>query len=222
MQANIMLQFPRGDSTLTEQTVRAANAYIATHQPPADLLVRWAGLHYVNLHFQETMFWEMLASFGGSFVIVFVMMVILFRSVLWGSLCMLPLTLTIGAIYGVTGLVGKDYDMPVAVLSAISLGIAVDFAIHFLERARQLQRETGSWEAALPHVFGEPALAITRNVLIVALGFLPLMVAQLVPYKTTAVLLFGILAFSGVMTLVGLPAVLTVCQRWLFGTTRAR
>lgn len=74
----------------------------------------------------------------------------------------------------------------------------------------------------MPHVFGEPALAITRNVLIVALGFLPLMVAQLVPYKTTAVLLFGILAFSGVMTLVGLPAVLTVCQRWLFGTTRAR
>jgi len=222
MQANIMLQFPRGDSTLTEQTVHVANTYIAAHQPPVDLMVRWAGLHYVNLHFQETMFWEMLASFGGSFGIVFVMMVILFRSVRWAALCMLPLTLTIGAIYGVTGLVGKDYDMPVAVLSAISLGIAVDFAIHFLERARQLQRETGSWEAALPHVFGEPALAITRNVLIVALGFLPLMVAQLVPYKTTAVLLFGILAFSGVMTLVGLPAVLTVCQRWLFGTTRAR
>lgn len=61
-----------------------------------------------------------------------------------------PLTLTIGAIYGVTGLVGKDYDMPVAVLSAISLGIAVDFAIHFLERARQLQRETGSWERPCP------------------------------------------------------------------------
>jgi len=217
MQADIVLQFPRGDSSLTEQAVRAADAYIAAHRPPVDLTVRWAGLHYVNLYFQETMFREMLGSFAGSFAIVFAMMVILFRSVRWAALCMLPLTLTIGAIYGVTGLVGKDYDMPVAVLSAISLGIAVDFAIHFLERARQLQRETGSWEAALPHVFGEPALAITRNVLIVALGFLPLMVAQLVPYKTTAVLLFGILAFSGVMTLVGLPAMLTVCRRRMFG-----
>lgn len=222
MQASIMLQFPRGDSTLTEQTVRAADAYMAAHRPPADLTVRWAGLHYVNLYFQETMFWEMLGSFGGSFAIVFVMMVVLFRSVRWGALCMLPLTLTIGAIYGLTGLVGKDYDMPVAVLSAISLGIAVDFAIHFLERGRHLAREAGSWEAALPHVFGEPALAITRNVLIVALGFLPLMVAQLIPYKTTAVLLFGILAVSGVMTLVALPAVLTLGQRWFFGGRQGR
>ncbi|NCC77239.1 MAG: RND transporter, partial [Clostridia bacterium] len=222
LQANIMLQFSRGDSSLTEQTVRAADAYVAAHKPPTDLTVRWAGLHYVNLHFQETMFWEMLGSFGGSFLIVFVMMTVLFRSVRWAALCMLPLTLTIGAIYGLTGLVGKDYDMPVAVLSAISLGIAVDFAIHFLERSRQLTREFGSWEAALPHVFGEPALAITRNVLVVALGFLPLMVAQLIPYKTTAVLLFGILAVSGVMTLVALPAVLTLGQRWFFRGKQGR
>jgi predicted RND superfamily exporter protein len=222
MQANIMLQFPRGDSSLTEQTVRAADAYMAAHKPPTDLTVRWAGLHYVNLHFQETMFWEMLGSFGGSFLIVFVMMTVLFRSVRWAALCMLPLTLTIGAIYGLTGLVGKDYDMPVAVLSAISLGIAVDFAIHFLERSRELTREFGSWEAALPHVFGEPGLAITRNVLVVALGFLPLMVAQLMPYKTTAVLLFGILAVSGLMTLVALPAVLTLGQRWFFRGRQGR
>jgi len=46
---------------------------------------------------------------------------------------MIPLTVTITLIYGIIGLVGKDYDMPVAVLSSLTLGLSVDFAIHFLQ-----------------------------------------------------------------------------------------
>ncbi len=88
----------------------------------------------------------MLQSFLGSFLVVFLLMIVLFRSVLWGLLSMIPLTVTIGLIYGLIGLGGKDYDMPVAVLSALTLGLAVDFAIHFLARARALMREHGSWQ----------------------------------------------------------------------------
>ena len=48
--------------------------------------------------------------------------------------------------------------MPVAVLSALSLGMAVDFAIHFLERARTSYAETGSWQKSAGEMFGEFAL----------------------------------------------------------------
>ncbi len=215
--AAIRMQFKQGDSTQTDKAVRSVDTYLKANPPPVGLSHRWAGLHYVNLVFQEIMFRQMLGSFVGSFIIVFVMMAVLFRSLLWATACMLPLSFTIAAIYGITGIVGKDYDMPVAVMSAITLGIAVDFAIHFLERSRRLYRETGSWKAAVPLVFGEPALAISRNVLVVALGFLPLMVAHLVPYKITAVLLFGILSTSGLVTLLFLPALLTVAEKRFFG-----
>jgi hypothetical protein len=107
-------------------------------------------------------------------------------------------------------------------MSAISLGIAIDFAIHFLERSRQRYRQTGSWAQTAPWMFNEPALAIGRNAVVLALGFLPLMVAQLTPYKTTAILLFGILSFSGLMTLVLLPALLTLGERWFFKEGRPR
>ncbi len=206
--ANIWMQFKTGDSTQTEKAVHAVNAYMAEHKPPVELHVNWSGLHYVNLVFQDKMFDEMLGSFGVSFVIVFCMIAILFRSFVWAIACVVPLSLTIAAIYGMTGLVGKDYDMPVGVVSVVALGIAVDFAIHFMERGRKMVRQTGSWRRALSGVFGEPALAIIRNVLIVAFGFLPLFVADLVPYKTTSIMLFSILTFSGVMTLLCLPALL--------------
>lgn len=218
MSATVWTRFKRGDSTVTARAVEAVNRYLKENPPPEELSCRWAGLHYVNLVFQDIMFREMLGSFIGSFVIVFLMMVVLFRSVLWAGACMIPLTVTIAAIYGVTGIIGKDYDMPVAVMSAISLGIAVDFAVHFLERSRRAFREKGSWKAAAPAMFGEPALAISRNVLVVALGFLPLMVAHLIPYKVTAVMLFGILSVSGLVTLLFLPALLTVAERWFFRT----
>jgi predicted RND superfamily exporter protein len=139
----------------------------------------------------------MLQSFLGSFLIVFIMMAILFRSLLWGIICMIPLSVTILMIYGAAGLVGKDYDMPVAVLSALTLGMAVDFAIHFLERTRAVHAEIGSWAAAAPVMFAEPARAITRNVVVIAVGFLPLLLAPLVPYKTVGVLMARSWPFPG-------------------------
>jgi hypothetical protein len=65
-------------------------------------------------------------------------------------------------------------------------------------------------------MFGEPARAITRNVLVIAIGFLPLLAAPLIPYKTVGVLLCAIMALSGSVTLIVLTAVATVLQKPLF------
>jgi len=129
---------------------------------------------------------------------------------------MIPLTITIAVIYGIIGLTGKDYDMPVAVLSALTLGMAVDFAIHFLERARASFAETGSWQSSTSIMFGEPARAISRNVVVIAIGFLPLLAAPLVPYKTVGIFLCAIMALSGVITLMALPSIITIAEKILF------
>ncbi len=160
----------------------------------------------------------MLQSFLGSFLVVFIMMALLFRSIWWGVVCMVPLTITIAMIYGIIGLAGKDYDMPVAVLSSLTLGMAVDFAIHFLERSRSSYRKYGSWSNAAGDMFGEPARAITRNVLVIAIGFLPLLAAPLMPYKTVGIFLCAIMGLSGAVTLLVLPSLLKVAERYLFRT----
>jgi predicted RND superfamily exporter protein len=188
--------------------------------PPVRLKYDWAGLTYINTVWQEKMVWGMLQSFMGSFIIVFIMMAILFRSPLWGIVCMVPLLITIIIIYGIIGLIGKDYDMPVAVLSALTLGMAVDFAIHFLERARMSYSVTCSWKKSVAEMFGEPARAITRNVLVIAIGFLPLLAAPLIPYKTVGIFLCAIMALSGAVTLLALPAIIKLAEKLLFKPMR--
>jgi hypothetical protein len=144
------------------------------------------------------------------------MTAILFRSALWGLLAMIPLTVTIGFIYGAVGIVGKDYDMPVAVLSSLSLGLAVDFAIHFLSRSKNIYPEHGSWRKSSEAIFGEPARAIARNIMVIAFGFLPLLAATLVPYKTVGIFLASIMIVSGIGTLIILPSLVKVLERRLF------
>ena len=129
---------------------------------------------------------------------------------------MIPLSLTIALIYGIIGLVGKDYDMPVAVLSSLSLGLAIDYAIHFLARSRDLYKIHGNWNDTLSAMFGEPARAITRNIIVIGVGFMPLLLAPLVPYQTVGLLISSILVTAGATTLILLPALMTLLKGKLF------
>ncbi len=213
---SIWIQQKSGDNRDMKVIVGAVKDYLAHMPPPAGIEAHWFGLTYINVVWQERMVYGMLISFLGSFAAVCFMMIILFRSALWGFLSMIPLTITIGFIYGVIGIIGKDYDMPTAVLSALSLGMAVDYAIHFISRSREMHEKYGSWEAASGPMFGEPARAITRNVIVIGVGFLPLLAAPLMPYKTVGVFIAAILLAAGVATLFLLPALITVLEKRLF------
>lgn len=219
---SLWVQLTSGDNLDMEKVVVAVDQFIEENPPPVSLQHRWFGLTYINVIWQEKMVTGMLYAFIGSFVIVFLMMVSLFRSLLWGLLAMVPLTVTIGLIYGVIGLIGKDYDMPVAVLSSLSLGLSVDYAIHFLVRSRSLQKKHGSWTKARSAVFGEPTRAIVRNAIVVGLGFLPLLAAPLVPYQTVGVFIAAILFTAGVATIFILPALIRIMEPWLFPAKQLR
>ncbi len=214
--SSMWVQLKSGDNNKMQKVVDAVEDFTRENPPPLSLKAEWFGLTYINVIWQDKMVSGMLQSFAGSFLVVFLLMTILFRSAFWGLLSMIPLTLTIALIYGAVGISGKDYDMPVAVLSSLTLGLAVDFAIHFLARSRSMYPEYNSWKKAIPFVFGEPARAITRNIIVIAAGFLPLLLAPLVPYKTVGILLAVILLVSGVSTLMLLPALMRFLEKRLF------
>ena len=210
------LQLTSGDNQHVTKVVNAVDNYIQDNPLPANIEIDWAGKAYLNVVWQEAMVEGMLDSLISAFVVVFIMMVLLFRSVVFGVLAMLPLSLTIAFIYGLIGWVGKDYDMPIAVLSSLTLGLSVDFAIHFIERTRATFKQTGNWKDTLVVMFDEPARAISRNAIVIAIGFTPLLFAPLVPYITVGVFLASIMAISAIVTLIMLPAVMTAFSRLIF------
>jgi len=216
----IWLQLKSGDNQDMSRVIAALDGYLADNPMPDGIEVRWAGKTYINVVWQDAMVKGMLYSLAGAFVVVFVMMALLFRSVRLGLLAMVPLSVTIVGVYGVIGWIGKDYDMPIAVLSSLTLGLSVDFAIHFIERCRALLGDTGDFPAAIRRLFEEPARAIARNAIVIAIGFTPLFFAPLVPYITVGAFMAAIMALSAVTTLVLLPALLAWAGPYLFPSAR--
>jgi hypothetical protein len=128
---------------------------------------------------------------------------------------MLPLTLTIMAIYAFIGYIGKPYDMPVAVLSSLTLGLSIDFAIHFIQRLRMIHKRTNDFKASFNQIFEGAGRAISRNVMVIAIGFVPMMFSSLVPYITVGSFFLAIMVVSGLVTMLLLPALVRTFNKTL-------
>jgi len=224
--SQMWVHFKSGDNQKMIYAEKMLNEYIKAHPAPViknnngediKLLVRWSGLMHINKVWQEEMVHGMGESLLGSFIIVFLMMIVLFRSISWATIAMLPLTITITLIYGSIGFVGKFYDMPIAVLSSLTLGLSIDFAIHFIEHARSYNSTLKDFAKTLDKLFKGTAQAIWRNVLVIAIGFIPLFFANLQPYFTVGMFFFLIMIVSGSTTLLLLPALLKIFHRYLPG-----
>jgi hypothetical protein len=205
--ANLWVQMRNGDNLAVTEVVERADRFMETHPAPVGIQVHWAGLPYINIEWQHQMVTGMRSSLISSYFVVFIMMIILFRSFRWGLVSMLPLTLTIMAIYAFIGYIGKPYDMPVAVLSSLTLGLSIDFAIHFIQRLRVLHKRTGDFKESFHDIFEGTGRAISRNVLVIAIGFVPMMFSTLVPYITVGSFFLAIMVVSGLVTMLLLPAI---------------
>jgi predicted RND superfamily exporter protein len=217
--ANIWVQLKSGDNRDMTYVVNSVEDFITKTPLPPGIEVQWSGLPYLNITWQNLMVVGMLKATVGSWWVIFIILIILFRSFWWGVVAMLPLGFSVLFIYGLIGFGGKEYDMPIAVCSTLALGLGVDFAIHFVQRFRERFRQDNDLQRTMDWTMGgEPALAIFRNAVVVGIGFLPLVFATLRPYVTVG-LFFGSLAFfAGVITIVFLPALIGNFRRLLLKT----
>jgi hypothetical protein len=204
--ANVWLRLRGGDNRATEEVVDRAEQILARSGLPEEVSAEWAGQAFVNLTWQQQMVSGMTKSFLLALGTLLLVLMTLFRSVRWGLAAVLPVLGTVLALYGGLGWLKVDFDMPMAVLSSLALGIGVDFAIHFVSRYRSLLARLKVRRDAVAAFMEEPGRALTRNALIIAGGFLPLLLADLVPYVLVGVLLTVVMALSWVLTMTVLPA----------------
>jgi predicted RND superfamily exporter protein len=224
--SQMWLHFKSGDNQKMIAAEKKLQEYMDNNPAPVikdaegkdvQLEVKWSGLMYINKVWQDAMVKGMGEALMGSFVIVFFMMLFLFRSPKWAVIAMLPLSLTIVFIYGSIGFFGKFYDMPIAVLSSLTLGLSVDFAIHFIEHAKMYNQKLKDYAKTYDKLFQGTAQAIWRNVMVISIGFTPLFFAALVPYFTVGMFFFLIMLVSGITTLLLIPSILKTFHKYLPG-----
>jgi hypothetical protein len=215
-QANVFVQLKSWDDEVMANVLRRTEAHLREHPLPGDAMLRPAGIAYFNLVWSDEVLWGTIQSFLAGLVLVLLLLVAQTRSLLWGLLSFLPLLFTIAIIYGVVGLVGQDFDMPVAVLSTLSLGLAIDFAVHFVGRFQQRYREHGQLREALVWTVARPGRGIFLNAMLFALGFAVMVFADLTPYIIVGMLMAAIMLLSALTSVVYLPGLIHLFRPVLF------
>lgn len=210
--ANIWIQLKSWDASAVEKVLAQVDVYMRSHPPPG-LTLQPAGIAYFNRVWNDEVLKDMVKTFAAALVVVLVILAISFRSVGWGVIAFVPLLFTIALIYGAVGFLGKDFDMPISVLSTLSLGMAVDFAIHFIRRYRQRLSETGDTAQALVWTVARPGKGILRNAILFSLAFAVMVASSLTPYITVGIFIMAMMMLSAVFTLIYLPALLALFAR---------
>lgn len=149
-----------------------------------------------------------LSSFTGAGVTVFAMLVIFLRSPRWALLAIVPTVLPVLATLGMMALAGIPLDVGSAMVAAVVLGIAVDDAIHMLDRVRRLRRSGLSHAQAVHDSVIHVGRALATTSFALAIGFAAL---ALSPWQSIAN--FGLLSAVAILgalaaDLVVLPALL--------------
>lgn len=221
--ANIWVQLKTWDPWAMRSVMEAVSNYQKTYPTPMEL--KPSGIAYFNLVWNDEVLWDILKGFVLALIAVFGILALNFRSVKWAIVGYTPLLFTIFLIYGVIGFTGNDLDMSALVLSCLALGMAVDFAIHFVSRFRQRLSEEGKGEQPLtPAMITEallwtaarPGKGIMRNAILFAASFAVMLFAPLTPYIKVAAFIISMMLLSAILTLIYLPALVTLLKGWLF------
>jgi predicted RND superfamily exporter protein len=84
-----------------------------------------------------------------------------------------------------------------------------------------IHKRTGDFKESYHEIFEGTGRAISRNVLVIAIGFVPMLFSSLVPYITVGSFFLGIMIVSGLVTMLLLPAFAKVFHKSLFPETES-
>ena len=138
---------------------------------------------------------------------------LIFRSVRFGLLSMIPLGFTITFNFGIMGWLGIPLDTATTMLASIAIGIGVDYTVHFLSRFRRGRNEGREAAGAVADTIQTTGKAIVFNMLAVAAGFAVLLLSSFGPIATLGAMVALSMGISGLAALTLLPTALLTTER---------
>jgi uncharacterized protein len=133
------------------------------------------------------------------------------RSLSTSLLTVVPVSVAVLWVFGGMGWAGIPLGVATSMFCSISLGIGVDYAIHYLDRLRPM---AGGAPAATPlEAIAETGPAIVVDAVAIALGFGLLVISQVPANARFGALVALALIASCVLTLAGLGSLLTSINR---------
>ena len=135
------------------------------------------------------------------------------RRPLLGVISMLPIVLVVAWLLAAMWILGISYNLATALVVALTIGIGVDYTIHFTHRFIEAEQETEDVATALRLVMTTTGGALVASGLTTALGLLALLFSPLRPIQELGGLTSATIVLTLVSTFTVLPPLLVLWSR---------
>lgn len=150
-------------------------------------------------------------------ILVLICLFFLLRSFVGGLIGLVPIGFTLLVIFGFMGFTGIPLDIATVLVGSISIGIGIDYSIHFVNRfKKEFQKDKTELEA-LDKTLETTGKAILINVITVTMGFLVLILAALIPLRRFGILIAITMIGSGFGAITLLPAIILLTRASFIG-----
>jgi len=153
------------------------------------------------------------SSLLASLALVALLMVLIFKSFSLTVISMIPLVVGIAMNFGVMGFLGIPLNAVTSVVASISIGMGIDYSIHFINQYRVSYAESGDIDAAILRTYEGTGRAIISNVVSVTAGFLVLMFSKFPIIQQFGGLIAFTVASTGFAAIIIIPAALKISGR---------
>ena len=184
--------------------VRDVGAYLDEHFENARLVGPTRIQSSMFASIARSQLTSLFTSIGAAGIIV----VVLMGSVIAGVISLIPLLFTIVVSFGVMAYAGMSLDIATLMISSITIGIGIDYGIHYIERAREEMRRSEDRSLALVHAAQTAGRGIVYNALALAGGFSILLLSAFRGMRHFGLLITMTMLISAAGALVVIPAIL--------------
>ena len=196
--------------------IQAVEEFVGREKPAS--VVDWyiTGSPSLYIQLSKNLIASQLVSLGTSFGAVGFIVAALMLSLGAGFLSLIPLLVAVVGNFGVMGYVGAYLDMATVMIASLTVGIGVDYAVHFLSRYRNARGRGLAHGLALGETFRTSGRAIVINALTLTLGFLVMLFSRFGALNTFGWLFALTMVTSMLGALFVLPAILAWVPAWVY------
>jgi len=199
--------YPMDSSRDVSVLAREVQRYL-DEQFDGDVTARMIGATILMDRMFSRMTSSQMIGLGTTLVAVTALVSLLMGSLIAGLIAAIPLVLTVTFSLGLMAYTGQPLDLMTLMVSAIAVGIGVDYSIHFISRFRREFRTDGDATRSLKATVRSTGRGITYNALTVALGFFILVFASFKGIRMFGLQIALTMVISALSAISIIPAVL--------------